>query len=81
MAVELSNKFLEHFMEKNKIDRINQLAKKQKSEGLTETEKEEQAKLRQEYIAEFRASMRGILDNTYIQTPDGQKKKVGKSGE
>ena len=66
-------------MERAKIDRINELAKKQKTEeGLTPEEKAEQAALREEYIKEFRASMRGILDNTYIQTPDGQKKKVGK---
>ena len=69
-------------MEKEKINRINELARKQKTiEGLTPEEKAEQAKLREEYIAEFRASMRGILDNTYIQTPDGEKKKVGKKGE
>ena len=66
-------------MERAKIDRINELARKQKTEeGLTPEEKAEQAALREEYIKEFRASMRGILDNTYIQTPDGQKKKVGK---
>ena len=69
-------------MEKAKIERINELARKQKTEvGLTPEEKEEQAALRQEYIAEFRASMRGILDNTYIQTPDGEKRKVGKNDE
>lgn len=64
-------------MEQAKINRINELARKQKTpEGLTPEEKEEQALLRQEYIAGFRASMRGILDNTYIQYPDGSKKKV-----
>ncbi len=64
-------------MEKEKIDRINELARKQKTpEGLTPEEKAEQAALRQEYIAGFRASMRGILDNTYIQYADGTKKKV-----
>lgn len=64
-------------MEKEKIDRINALAKKQKTpEGLTPEEKAEQAALREEYIAGFRASMRGILDNTYIQYADGTKKKV-----
>ena len=64
-------------MEQAKINRINELARKQKTpEGLTPEEKEEQALLRQEYIAGFRASMCGILDNTYIQYPDGSKKKV-----
>ena len=68
-------------MEKFKIDRINELAKKQKTVGLTPEEKEEQATLREEYIAGFRASMRGILDNTYIQSPDGTKRKVEKKDE
>ena len=64
-------------MEKAKVDRINELASKQKTpEGLTPEEKAEQAQLREEYIAGFRASMRGILDNTYIQYEDGTKKKV-----
>ena len=64
-------------MEKEKIERINELARKQKTEqGLTPEEKAEQALLREEYIAGFRASMRGILDNTYVQYPDGTKKKV-----
>lgn len=69
-------------MEKSKIDRINELARKQKTpEGLTPKEKAEQASLREEYIAGFRASMRGILDNTYIQYQDGTKKKVEKKDE
>ena len=63
-------------MEKEKIDRINALAKKQKAEGLTEEDKIEQKALREEYIAGFRKNLRSILDNTYIQTPDGEKKKV-----
>ena len=63
-------------MEKEKIDRINFLAKKSKAEGLTEEEKIEQKSLREEYIAGFRANLRGILNNTYIQNPDGTKTKV-----
>ena len=63
-------------MEKEKLDRINALAKKQREGALTDSEKIEQNILRQEYIAEFRASLRGTLDNTYIQYPDGSKKKV-----
>lgn len=65
-------------MEQSKIDRINELARKSKTEELTPEEKAEQKKLREEYILEFRAGMRGILDNTYIQYPDGSKKKVEK---
>ncbi|MBQ8163344.1 MAG: DUF896 domain-containing protein [Clostridia bacterium] len=63
-------------MEKEKIERINFLARKQRESGLTDEEKAEQAALREEYILGFRASIRGIMDNTYIQYPDGTKKKV-----
>ena len=63
-------------MEKEKLERINFLAKKSKNESLTEAEKSEQAALRKEYIAEFRAQFTGILDNTVIQYPDGSKEKV-----
>jgi uncharacterized protein YnzC (UPF0291/DUF896 family) len=65
-------------MEQKKIDRINELARKSKAEGLTEEEKQEQKVLRDEYIASFRQSLTGILSNTYIQTPDGKKIKVEK---
>lgn len=58
-------------MEQAKIDRINELSKKSKTVGLTPDEKEEQAALREEYIISFRASLKGILDNTVIERPDG----------
>lgn len=60
-------------MEKEKLDRINALAKKSKEIGLTEEEAAEQKALRAEYIAEFRASFSGILENTVIQYPDGSR--------
>ena len=63
-------------MEKEKLDRINYLAKKSKTEGLTPEELAEQKALREEYIIEFRASFRGILDNTVIQYPDGSRQSV-----
>jgi len=63
-------------MEKKKVDRINELARKSKSVGLTPEEKEEQAQLRAEYIADFRRSTIEILDNTYLQRPDGTKEKL-----
>jgi uncharacterized protein YnzC (UPF0291/DUF896 family) len=67
-------------MIQEKIDRINVLARKAKTEeGLTEAEKAEQAALRAEYIAEFRASFAVQLDNTVIQRPDGTKEKLKKS--
>lgn len=59
-----------------KILRINELAKKAKTIGLTEEEKAEQAKLRQEYVAGFRESLISTLDNTYIIDRDGNKIKV-----
>lgn len=53
-------------MEKIKIDRINELAHKSKSEGLTEEEKAEQALLRAEFIAEIRADVRASLESIEI---------------
>lgn len=67
-------------MVQEKIDRINELARKSRTEeGLTDEEKAEQAALRAEYIAEFRASFASQLDNTVIQRPDGTKEKLKKS--
>ncbi|MBR0447710.1 MAG: DUF896 domain-containing protein [Clostridia bacterium] len=63
-------------MEQKKIDRINELAKKKKAEGLTPEELEEQAALRAEYIAGFRASLTAQLDNTVIVDKDGNRTKV-----
>ena len=65
-------------MEQIKLNRINELARKSKETGLSEDEKAEQKILRDEYIASFRASLTGVLSNTYIQTPDGKKVKVEK---
>ena len=60
------------------LDRINELAKKAKEKGLSVEEQAERDSLRAEYIKQFRASMRGILDNTYVQYPDGRKEKIKK---
>ena len=49
-------------MEQAKIDRINALAKKSKTEGLTPEEKEEQAILRKEFLEDFRAAFKQQLD-------------------
>ena len=49
-------------LSQDKIDRINYLAKKKKTEGLTEAETAEQAQLRQEYLAAFRANFRRQLE-------------------
>ena len=65
-------------MTQEKIDRINELARKAKTpEGLTPEESAERDVLRREYIDSFKRSLVGQLDNTYIQYPDGTKKKLG----
>lgn len=65
-------------MEQNKLDRINELYNKAKNEPLSETEKEEQQQLRKEYIQLVRKNLRGTLNNTVIQYPDGSKKVLKK---
>ena len=68
-------------MTEEKIKRINFLAKKQKSEGLTEEERAEQQKLRREYIDSYKRSLVDQLENTYILEPDGTKRKVTRRNE
>ena len=58
-------------MDAKKIERINQLARKSKQEGRTPLEKEEQKKLRAEYIASVRMNLKAQLDNIDIQQEDG----------
>ena len=76
-------------MEAEKIERINALAHKAKSVGLTEEEKKERELLRKEYIAYVRLNLRTQLDNIDIKEADGysskpwreiwtQKRKLGK---
>lgn len=55
-----------------RIERINFLAKKAREQGLTEAEKAEQQKLREEYLADFRKSFRRQLENTDIKYDDGE---------
>ena len=72
-------------MDNTKIDRINELAHKQKSVGLTEEEKIEQAALRKEYIESIRESLRAHLNNISIEEADGSitdlGEKFGKKNE
>ena len=65
-------------MTNEKIARINELAKKSKTTGLTDAEKAEQQALRQEYVADIKASLRAQLNNTWIKEPDGTVHKLGK---
>ncbi|MCH5199862.1 MAG: DUF896 domain-containing protein [Oscillospiraceae bacterium] len=64
------------FTDKEKIKRINQLAAKAKSEGLTEEEKAEQEALRNEYREGFRKNLMGQLENTYVVDEHGKKRKL-----
>ena len=68
-------------MTEDKIKRINELARKQKTEGLTEEEKQEQYNLRREYIESYKRSLVSQLENTYIVEPDGTKRKVSRKDE
>ena len=66
-------------MENSKLDRINELARKSRTpEGLTAAEKEEQTRLRKEYIALFRGNLESQLQNMVIVNPDGSKRQVTK---
>jgi uncharacterized protein YnzC (UPF0291/DUF896 family) len=63
-------------MDQCKIDKINELARKSRTCGLTEEEKALQKALRTEYVEAFKASLTGILDNTSILRPDGTLEKL-----
>ena len=65
-------------MDASRIDRINELYHKSQAVGLTEEEKEEQARLRQEYVAASRGSLRNNLNNISIKEPDGSITDLGK---
>lgn len=59
------------------IDRLNELYHKSQTVGLTEEEKEEQIKLRNDYIATIRKNLRGTLDKVSFVNPDGSVTKAG----
>lgn len=58
-------------MDMEKIDRINTLAHKAKSVGLTEEETKERDALRKEYIASIRRNLRSQLDHIDVEEKDG----------
>ncbi|MBQ2987008.1 MAG: DUF896 domain-containing protein [Tyzzerella sp.] len=64
-------------MTEEKIERINVLARKAKTEGLTEEEKAEQQVLRREFIDDFKRNLRGQLDNISIKEEDGSITNLG----
>ena len=64
-------------MNQSKIDRINELARKSKTVGLTPEEKEEQAVLRKEFIANVRQNLRAQLDSIDVLEADGSVTNLG----
>jgi uncharacterized protein YnzC (UPF0291/DUF896 family) len=58
-------------LSKQKMARINELANKSKTSGLTDKEAKEQSKLRKEYLETFRNSMRKTIENTKVFDPNG----------
>lgn len=68
-------------MEDSRLERINELYRKSQNEGLTEEEKEEQARLRREYVQAVRANLRGQLNNISILNPDGSVTELSKKNK
>lgn len=64
-------------MNEEKIQRINELARKSKAEGLSDEERKEQKLLREEYIAAIRGNLRGQLDSISIREKDGSITNLG----
>lgn len=64
-------------MTQEKINRINELARKSKAEGLTSAEKDEQAILRREFIDNIKAGLKAQLDNIDIENEDGSIENLG----
>lgn len=64
-----------------RIARINELARKQRGEGLNEEEKAEQAKLRREYIDSIKGNLAAQLDSVRVQRPDGSLSPLEKKHE
>lgn len=67
-------------MKQEKIDRINELARKSKAEGLTPEELLERDALRREYIDSMVGNLKSQLDVTYIVDENGNKRKLEKKG-
>ncbi len=59
-------------MDKQMIDRINELARKKRTEGLNDEESREQKELYKKYLAEIRGQFSSTLDNVSIKEADGK---------
>lgn len=68
-------------MEHEQIERINELARKKKTVGLTTAEAEEQAQLRAQYLKEFRANMEATLQAVRVEQADGSYKPLVKKNK
>ena len=64
-------------MTQEKINRINELYRKSKAEGLTEEEKKEQDLLRKEFVANVRGNLRAQLNNIDMVNEDGTVTNLG----
>lgn len=67
-------------MSKTRLERINELARKAKTEGLTPEEMAERDVLRKEYVAAVLGNVRAQLDNTYVVDQEGNKRKLSDKG-
>lgn len=68
-------------MEQAMIDRINELARKARTQGLTQEETEERAWLRKLYVDSVVGNLKAQLDNTYVVDQTGQKRKLERKKE
>lgn len=65
-------------MERSRIERLNELAKKAKVDTLTSSEITERDQLRKEYIAAFKSNLKATLDNTIIVDKNGNRRSLRK---
>ena len=68
-------------MDKKKIERINELARKKKAGGLTDAEAAEQAALRKEYLDGYRTNLKAMLDSIVVQEKDGSRHPLKRKDE
>lgn len=64
-------------MKKEQIDRINELYRRSKAEGLTEAEKQEQALLRKQFVADVKNNLTAQLNHIDVANPDGTIENLG----